>query len=133
MTVFESYVHGKLLWENLNAEVRAEWAAARWVTERGGVLDEGFVANEIQTVDAHILELGADTTIGGYVMPKGTQFAMVWFNRDHKERRNWYYTLVTGVKQEDGSVQEIKFNLSYSPRHVILTRKLPIDTEKDLC
>lgn len=131
MSEFEMYVYGKTAWAEINAELRVKWIDAGWVTERGGVLEQGFSENSIPTTDAHILELGCDTVIGGYTLPKGSEYMIVWFTNSHKQRRYWFWTLIIGVQQDDGTVKEMKFALNYNPKHIIKIKKLPIDTEKE--
>lgn len=113
----------KLHGNTVNALVKRGWLAE----DGEHVTEVGLEAIDMPTIEVTFLQLGSDVTLGKYQLPKGAKLPLVWANREHKDRRKWYF--ITGLVQPNG--KELQLTLAYNPKHEVITQKLPIDTVKE--
>lgn len=118
-----AYIRGEY---ELTDEDRNEWQAIGWLREDGvKVTQDALTDSGIPLRDTYWLMLGSDVKIHSHTLPKGMRLPIVWADRSHKERRNWYWTVALPTGLEDPKVIDVP--LSYSPRHEVLEIKLPME------
>lgn len=122
-----AYIRGET--ELLEIEVQ-EFKDNGWLREDGvKVTQLGLEESGIPLRETYWLQLGSDVKIHSHTLNKGLRLPIVWADRTHKNRRNWYWTVALPTGQEDPKV--INVPLSYSPRHQVLEIKLPLDSVKE--
>lgn len=104
-------------------DTKTLWISSGWMQENGKITEQGLVESGLPLRSTFWLRLGADVKIHSHTLPKDLRLPIVWADKSHKDRRNWYWVVALPSGEH-----VIDVPIVYSPRHEVLEIKLPLDS-----